>query len=86
MFIGLCAVLREILWCFLLGGFLLPDRLSADSLSDSVGHRGCDVTAEGFREMQLSKWTHPKTLLLHCQFILLAVYSAYVMTKCELHH
>lgn len=36
---------------FLLGDFLLPDRLSADGLSDSVGHRGCDVTAEVFREM-----------------------------------
>lgn len=44
-------MLREMLWCFLLGGFLLLDRLSADGLSDSLGHRGCDVTAEGFREM-----------------------------------
>lgn len=70
------------LWFFLPGGFLLPDRLSAYGLSDSVGHGGRDVTAEGFREMQLSKWTHPKTLLLHCQFTLLAIYSAY----CELYY
>lgn len=64
------ATLREILWRFLLGGFLLPDGLSADGLSDSVGHGGCGVTAEGLREVQLPKWTHPKTLLLHCQFTL----------------
>lgn len=36
---------------FVPGGVLLSDRLSAECVSDSAGHRRCDVTAEVFREM-----------------------------------
>lgn len=59
---------RHSVLCFLLGGVLLSDRLSADCVSDGVGHWRCDVNSEVFREMSLSKWTHPRTLLLWSEF------------------
>lgn len=54
----------EILWCFSLGGVLFSNWISAECVSDSAGHWRCEVTAEVFREMSLSKWTYPHKLLL----------------------
>lgn len=66
-FLQLVIILRKsFMMCFILGSVLFSDGLSADCVSGGAGHWGCDVTAEIFREVWLSKWAHPQKLLLRC--------------------
>lgn len=54
------------LWmcCFVEGGVLLYDRVSADSVSGSARQWRCDITPKVIRKMWLSQQTHPQKLLL----------------------
>lgn len=50
--------------CFIEGGILLYDRVSADSVSGSARQWRCDITPKVIRKMWLSQQTHPQKLLL----------------------